>query len=73
VAWQRGIILFVGVGTVIGTASTAPILYWNKNGWENVGMQISLSIVILLFFFSPLLLGLLYYLAGFLRPRREDG
>ena len=69
--WQRAIILFVGVGIIIGTAAIVPIVYWQQNGWINVNMQVRVSIVVLLIFFSPLLLGLLHYLNSTLRTRME--
>ena len=60
--WQRAVTLFVGVGIVIGTATAAPIFYWQKSGQVEVGMQILLGMIVLLVFYWPPLLGLVQYL-----------
>ena len=69
--WQRAIILFVGAGIIIGMATVVPIVYWQENGWVNVKMQVLFGMMILLVFFSPLLLGLLHYLGSMLRPGED--
>jgi hypothetical protein len=59
--WQRTMALLIGILLTTAITAVAPTLYWQENGWV-LPLQVAIAgVILVLFMFSPALIGLLHH------------